>query len=176
MRDAATYDLFEEAGLVAAETAFYEIYLDYGDGPVSLGLYTMIEVVDDTVIDRYFDDNNGNIYEGDGPAASLTKAKSGNKVSRWGERMDRNEPLIQAIETMKAFFQLLHGRLRETDTLVIEFGNPLDERLLSAPGQGLGEVEDGVETVHQGTIPMLFQAAPYAFNRIVLAVIRWVVS
>lgn len=71
MRDAISYDLLEQAGLVAAETAFYHLILDYGNGPVDLGLYTMVEVIDDTVIGRYFDDDSGNIYEGDGQGASL---------------------------------------------------------------------------------------------------------
>lgn len=71
LRETMTYNLLEAAGLVAAETAFYEVVIDYGEGPVSLGLYTMIEVVDDTVVDRYFDDDSGNIYEGDGNGVSL---------------------------------------------------------------------------------------------------------
>jgi spore coat protein H len=71
MRDVISADLLEEAGLVAAETAYYEVILDYGEGPVNLGLYIMIEVIDDTVIDRVFGDDSGNIYEGDGPVVSL---------------------------------------------------------------------------------------------------------
>ena len=59
--------------LVAAETAFYDLILDYGEGPVNLVLYTMVEVIDDTVIPRYFADDSGNIYEGDGRAASVAK-------------------------------------------------------------------------------------------------------
>ena len=58
---------------MAAETAFYHLILDYGEGPVDLGLYTMVEVIDDTVIPRYFADDKGNIYEGDGRAASLAQ-------------------------------------------------------------------------------------------------------
>lgn len=71
LRETITYNLLDAAGLVAAETAFYEVIIDYGEGPVSLGLYTMIEVVDDTVVDRYFEDDSGNIYEGDGSGVSL---------------------------------------------------------------------------------------------------------
>jgi spore coat protein CotH len=71
MREAIVYDLLEESGLVAAETGFYEVFLDRGEGRTSLGLYTVIEVIDDTVVGRYFEDASGAIYEGDGPAASL---------------------------------------------------------------------------------------------------------
>jgi spore coat protein H len=77
MREGLTYDLLDEAGLVAAETGFYEVLLDYGQGPNSLGLYTVIEVIDDTVIGRYFDDDSGNTYEAEGQAASFAEGTTG---------------------------------------------------------------------------------------------------
>lgn len=71
MREAIAYDLMEAAGLVAAETGFYEIILDRGAGRTSLGLYTVIEVIDDTVVRRAFKDSSGPIYEAEGTAASF---------------------------------------------------------------------------------------------------------
>ena len=73
MRDALAADVLRAAGLSAAETAFYEVVLDHGEGPVSLGLYVAIEVVDDTVVDRFFGEGSGNIYEADGRGASLAQ-------------------------------------------------------------------------------------------------------
>jgi len=73
MRDALAADILRSAGLPAAETAFYEVVLDYGEGPVSLGLYVAIEVIDDTVVDRFFGEGSGNIYEADGRGASLAE-------------------------------------------------------------------------------------------------------
>ncbi|MCB0028084.1 MAG: CotH kinase family protein, partial [Anaerolineales bacterium] len=77
MRETVAYDLLAEAGLPAAETAFYEILLDHGDGPESLGVYIVVEVVDDTVIDRVFGSDDGNIYEGDGSGVSLAEGTQG---------------------------------------------------------------------------------------------------
>ena len=71
MRETVAYDLLDEAGLAAANTAPWQITLDRGEGPKVLGIYTAIEVVDDTVISRCFKDASGNIYEGDGRAASF---------------------------------------------------------------------------------------------------------
>ena len=71
MRDSVVYELLAEAGLPSLRTAPYEIVLDYGDGPVRLGLYTMVEVVDDTGMPSYFGSDDGNIYEGEGLGASL---------------------------------------------------------------------------------------------------------
>ncbi len=73
MHDTLASDILDEAGLPAAKTAYYEVIMDYGEGEVNLGLYVMIEVIDDTVIDRYFADDSGNIYEADGQGVSLAQ-------------------------------------------------------------------------------------------------------
>ncbi len=71
IRETVAYDFMEESGLPAANTALYDIMLDRGEGAKSLGIYTVIEVIDDTVLERVFEDGSGNIYEADGQAASL---------------------------------------------------------------------------------------------------------
>ena len=75
-RDSVVYELLAEAGLPSLRTAPYEIVLDYGEGPVRLGLYTMVEVVDDTGVPSYFGSDDGNIYEGEGLGASLAEQDS----------------------------------------------------------------------------------------------------
>lgn len=64
-------DLFREAGIVSAQTAFYAVYMDYGDGPVYIGLYTVVEEIDDTVLDAQFDDDDGNLYKPEGTGAAF---------------------------------------------------------------------------------------------------------
>ena len=71
LREKVAGDVFRNAGLVASHTAFYAVYVDHGDGPTYFGLYTMVEEVDDTVIDTQFSDNDGNLYKPDGDAASF---------------------------------------------------------------------------------------------------------
>ncbi|MBX2998366.1 MAG: CotH kinase family protein [Caldilineaceae bacterium] len=111
LRETVTYALLEEAGLPAAKTAFYEIILDYGEGPISLGLYTLVEMIDDTVVPRIFGSDDGNIYEGDGAAASLAAntfdqiaesfTKENNKNSDWSD--------------IEELFTRLHSDLRTSD-------------------------------------------------------------
>ena len=67
---------FDAAGITAPATAFYQMYIDYGEGPVYFGLYTAVEVIDDTVIDSDFDDNDGNLYKAIGAATSFADEKS----------------------------------------------------------------------------------------------------
>lgn len=71
MRESVAYDVFDEMGVVTPQTAFYEVYVDYGDGPIYFGLYTMVEVVDDTVIETNFEDDSGNVYKPEGIGSSF---------------------------------------------------------------------------------------------------------
>lgn len=112
MRDSITYDLLEEAGLVAAETAFYEVILDYGEGPVSLGLYTMVEVIDDTVIERSFSNDSGNIYEGDGTAASLAEGTFDQIADSFQKENNEDEADWSDIESL---YEALHSEQRTTN-------------------------------------------------------------
>ncbi|MEM5539672.1 CotH kinase family protein [Olleya sp. AS48] len=71
LREKVATDVFRNSGLVASHTAFYTVYVDHGDGPQYFGLYTMVEEVDDTVLDTQFSDDDGNLYKPDGVAASF---------------------------------------------------------------------------------------------------------
>jgi spore coat protein H len=59
--------------LARSHTAFYAVYVDHGNGPIYFGLYTMVEEVDDTLIDTQFSDNDGNLYKPDGAGASFSQ-------------------------------------------------------------------------------------------------------
>jgi spore coat protein CotH len=72
----------------------------------------MIEVIDDTVIDRYFDDNNGNIYEGDGSAASLAEGTVEQIEDSFEKENNEDEADWSDIENL---YNVLHSELRTTD-------------------------------------------------------------
>ncbi len=113
MRDALAADILAEAGLVAAETAYYEVILDYGEGPVSLGLYVMIEVIDDTVIESFFGDDSGNIYEADGRGVSLAKVSFGQIEGSFLKENNTQEADWSDIEEL---YDVLHSDTRISDT------------------------------------------------------------
>lgn len=71
MREKIAADLFREAAVPSAQTAFYAVSIDYGEGPVYFGLYTAVEVVDDTVIETQFSDDDGNVYKPEGTGATF---------------------------------------------------------------------------------------------------------
>lgn len=73
MRDKVATDLFRKFGLVAAQTTFCIVYVDHGSGPQYYGVYTLVEEVDDTVLESQFDSDEGNLYKPDGDAASFAQ-------------------------------------------------------------------------------------------------------
>ncbi len=105
IRETVGYGILAEAGLVHAKTGMYEVLLDRGAGPASLGLYTAIEVIDDTVVKRSFKDGSGNIYEADGPAASFAEGVLGQIDASFeaegGENPDRSD--------IRALYQAIHA-------------------------------------------------------------------
>ena len=112
LRDATAYDLLSDAGLVAPAHAFYHLTLDYGVGPVDLGLYVVMEVVDDTVIARAFGGDDGNVYEGDGAAASLAEGTRDGIPDAFQKENNDDEPSWADLE---AVYDALHAATRGTD-------------------------------------------------------------
>lgn len=109
MRDSVAYGVLKEAGLAAAETATYEVFLDHGDGPVALGLYTMVEVIDDTVISHYFNDDGGNIYEAEGAGVSLAEGTLDQLSTGFQKESNEDENDWSDLE---ALYNVLHSQDR----------------------------------------------------------------
>jgi spore coat protein H len=110
LREKLTADIFRAAGVAASKTAFYEVYVDYGEGQKYFGLYTAVEVVDDTLIKTQFSDGSGNVYKPEGSGAAFVQGsfsegsfekQTNQKAADWSD--------IQAV------FAALHSDLRTTD-------------------------------------------------------------
>lgn len=61
--------LYQRLGVPAPATAFYRVYIDRGEGPEYAGLYTVIEIPDDPMMQRAFGEAEGNLYKPDGDGA-----------------------------------------------------------------------------------------------------------
>ena len=110
LRETLAADAFRAFGVPAAQTAFYQVYVDYGEGPVYFGLYTMVEAVDDTVIEVQFDDDDGNLYEPEGTGASFVR-------DTFNERdFDKESNEDEADwSDVRALFEVLHSEQRISD-------------------------------------------------------------
>ncbi len=92
LRDKLASELFRAQGVPAAHVAFYEVYVDVGDGPGYWGLYSMIEDISDQFTEAWFEDDDGNMYKPDGFGADWTafneaafKKKSNEDEGDWSD-------------------------------------------------------------------------------------------
>lgn len=107
LREKVTADIFREFGIPSAHTAFYEVYVDYGEGPVYFGLYTMVEMVEDTVISQQFSSDEGNLYKPDGTGATFAEG-SFSEVSFDKETNQEEDDYSDIL----ALFEILHSDTR----------------------------------------------------------------
>jgi len=110
LREKITADIFRESGVPAAQTAFYAVYVDYGEGPVYFGVYTAVEVVDDTVIETQFADDSGNVYKPEGTGATF--AADGFTLDSFEKETNEDEADYSDVEAM---FEALHAETRTSD-------------------------------------------------------------
>ena len=110
MRETVAYDVFEDMGVTTPATAFYEVYVDYGEGPVYFGLYTMVEVVDDTVIETHFEDDSGNVYKPEGVGSSF----AADSFNEGDFDKETNEDEADYSDIL-ALYDVLHSDQRVTD-------------------------------------------------------------
>ncbi len=112
LREKVATDVFRNAGLVASHTAFYTLYVDYGEGPVYFGLYTLVEEVDDTVLDEQFSDDNGNLYKPDGNAASFAAGTF--NEDEYVKKTNEDEADFSDVQSL---LNILHDDSRTTDAV-----------------------------------------------------------
>ncbi len=110
LREKVAGDVFRNAGLAGSHTAFYTVYVDYGDGPVYFGVYTMVEEVDDTVLDTQFADDDGNLYKPEGTGASFAEGTFSEDV--FVKKTNEDEADWSDILSL---FAALHDDTRTTD-------------------------------------------------------------
>lgn len=109
LREKVVPEIFRAFGVPAPKTAFYRIYIDYGNGPTYFGLYTMVEIVDDTMIEDQFSDDDGNIYKPEGTGASFAKNSFS---SSYFEKKNNEETDWSDVE---ALYNVLHSSQRTSD-------------------------------------------------------------
>ncbi len=107
-REKVAADVFRAAGVPAAETAFYAVYVDNGDGQgfQTWGFYTAVELPDDTLIESQFADDDGNMYKPSGGGATFA-AGSFTEAS-FPKRTNRDSDFADVL----ALFDALHAETR----------------------------------------------------------------
>ncbi len=103
IRDKVTADIFRMAGIPAAQTAFYKVYIDFGEGKKYCGVYTMIEIIDDSMIKSQFGSKSGNIYKPESTFQTFNQAnfekKNNETAADWSDVQASIKALNDPIRT-----------------------------------------------------------------------------
>ena len=105
IREKVASDLFRDAGVPAARTSFCKVYIDFGSGSKYCGIYTSVEVVDDTMIKSQFGEDSGNIYKPESNFVSFNSAQFEKKNNK--KRADWSD--------VESAISILNAPFRETD-------------------------------------------------------------
>jgi spore coat protein H len=105
IREKVGSDIFRAAGLPCAQTAFCKVYINFGDGLKYCGVYTMVEVVDDTLVKNYFGSDKGNIYKPESTFQTFIQSQFEKK----------NNEAAGDYSDVQATLQALHSSLRTSD-------------------------------------------------------------
>lgn len=103
LREKVGSDIFRMAGIPSAQTAFYKVFIDFGAGLKYCGIYTMVEVVDDTLIKEQFGSDTGNLYKPESTFASFVLSKFEKKNN---ETENNYEDVVSLINTLHSGLRL----------------------------------------------------------------------
>lgn len=105
IREKTAADIFRLAGIPAARTAFARVSIDFGEGLKYCGVYTIVEVIDDTMVKDQFGEDGGNIY------------KPGSKLQSFvaTEFEKKNNVAAADYSDVQALIAALNSDLRATD-------------------------------------------------------------
>ena len=110
MREKMANELYRDFGVPAPHATYYEIYIDHGDGSTYFGLYTVVEVVFNTMLEKQFGSNSGNCYKPDGDGAAF--ATTGFSLDDFEKKTNEDAGNWSDIQTM---YDILHSNTRTTD-------------------------------------------------------------
>lgn len=105
IREKVSADIFRMAGIAAAQTAFYQVYVNFGSGSHYCGVYTAVEIPEDEMIKQQFGEKKGNIY----------KPESNLKTFIAAEFEKKNHEAEADYGDVRAFIQALNHNLRITN-------------------------------------------------------------
>lgn len=107
IREKVTADIFRMAGIPAAQTAFYKMYIDFGDGLKYCGVYTMLETIEDEMLKAQFGEDKGNAYKPESTFQAFSQSqfekKNNEEIADWSD--------------VKAAITALNDPIRTTDAM-----------------------------------------------------------
>ena len=110
LRDVLPGEIFRAFDVPTPEMAYIQVYLDIGDGPTFLGVYTVVETPDDPFLETEFGSSDGNLYKPQGNGATWTvfdeasfEKKSNQEEEDWRDIEEAFEALHAARDDATAW-------------------------------------------------------------------------
>lgn len=111
MREKIACELYRDFGVPAPHASYYEIYIDNGNGPIYFGVYTIVEVVFNTMLEKQFGSESGNCYKPDGDGAKWST--SGWDLDDFEQKTNKDMIVRAEIQEM---YDILHDDARTNNT------------------------------------------------------------
>lgn len=105
IREKIAPDILRMAGIPAAQTSFYRVYIDFGSGSKYCGVYTAVELPDDNMVKSQFGEKKGNIYKPESNLSAFTQS----------EFEKKNNETEADYSDVKAFIAALNSNLRTSN-------------------------------------------------------------
>lgn len=105
IREKVAADIFRLAGVPAAQTAFYRVYIDFGAGLKYCGVYAGIEIPEDNMVKSQFGEEKGNVYKPESKLASFVQS----------EFEKKNNEETPDYSDVQAFITALNSSLRTSN-------------------------------------------------------------
>jgi spore coat protein CotH len=105
IREKITPDIFRMAGIAAAQTAFFRVYIDFGAGLKYCGVYTAVELPDDNMVKEQFGEEDGNMYKPESRLSTFVQA----------EFEKKNNETEADYSDVKQFISALNDNIRLTN-------------------------------------------------------------
>lgn len=110
IREKVVADIFRMGGVAAARTAFYKVYINFGEGAKYCGVYTMVEVIDDTMVKDQFGEKSGTPPEG-----NIYKPESTFQTYVQSQFEKKNNETTPDYSDVQAFVTALNSSNRTTN-------------------------------------------------------------
>jgi len=105
MREKLATDIFRMSGIPAAQTAFYQVYIDFGIGQKYCGVYTCVELPEDHMIKVQFGEEKGNIYKPESKMSTFLQSEFDKK----------NNETVADYSDVKSLITTLNSTLRTSN-------------------------------------------------------------
>lgn len=97
VRERIANDLFRAAGVPASRTASYRVYIDFGQGLAYNGVYTMVELPEDTMLRDQLGENGGNLYKPESPLGRFVASEFPRQNNEGSQDFTDVQALIAAL-------------------------------------------------------------------------------